>query len=572
MADRFRRLREFFGFASKDNEAIFPDSPEEFSDDESIFQEGYAIEARELTPEEEASIKEYDFPDLNVSDYVNFSQFSKFTELSSDRAVQYAAYDNMTTDIIISSALEMYADDASQYDNQGRLIWAESDDPDLVDYIDKLLDTLGIGKSLWVIYYNLALYGDVYIRLFKKTNEIYTQGNYPYTNLNDAMEISENVLDVTSSYQRYVEVSDEPENIYELVKNGKTVQYAYVNKSSSDLNQYGSHGVEFYPPDQFVHIYIENPHIRDKETFSFKAREHDTNIDKTYTYKVRRGKSMLHDIYAVEREIQLLENALLLNRISKSAITRLVQMEVGDMPKPQVRNLTRRLKTNLEAKLSVSTDEKSMKNYLASSGIDNLIVSPTRNGKGSISIETISADPDTRSILDLDYFNDKRFGGLRIPKAFLGYDETLSANSGGTLAQLDARYGRSVKRLQTCVVSGITDLVNLFLLHDNRIKDIGEFKIRVVSPTTADDLARDENLSNKLRTIGDILQVIEDDPTIDKTELFQQLITNFIGDSRISDEIYKQRIEHKDQPEEESGESETNPAADAEFDRLMRNL
>ena len=566
MPSRFQKLMEFFGFA--------PDSSS--SDDFDIDSSSdiiYEAAEVELTPEEQQALAEYDFPDLNVSDYVNFSQFSKFTELANDRATQYAAYDNMTSDIIISSALEMYADDASQYDNQGRLIWAESDNPELVEYIDKLLDTLSIGKSLWVIYYNLALYGDVYIRLFKQTNDIYDNDIYPYKNLYDQLKMDENILDISSKYLPYIEVSDEPENIYELVKNGKTVQYAYVNKNSKDTGQMGTNAVELYPPDQFIHIYIENPHIRDRETFSFKARDDANGITKTYTYKVRRGKSMLHDIYAVEREIQLLENALLLNRISKSAITRLVQMEVGDMPKPQVRNLTRRLKTSLEAKLSINTDDKAMKNYLASSGIDNLIVSPTRNGKGGISIETISADPDTRSILDLDYFNDKRFGGLRIPKAFLGYDETLSANSGGTLAQLDARYGRSVKRLQTCVIAGITDMVNLFLLHDNRLNDIGEFKIRVVSPTTADDLARDENLSNKLRTISDILNVIEDDPKIDRTELFQHLITSFIGDSRISDEIYRQRIEHEGEESDNDSEPEdTNPEADAEFDRLMGNI
>ena len=499
-------------------------------------------------------IAEYDFPDLNLSQNIDYSAFNKFTSLASDRKTQYEAYDNMTNDTIISSALEMYADDASQYDNQGRLIWAESENADLVDYIDKLLDNLNIGKMLWAIYYNLALYGDVYLRLFKKTNDIYDKDIYPYKNFYDDMnlnegineedekELNENILDIGAKYLPYVELVDEPENVYDLVKNGKTVQYAYVDTNTNTDNSMSSGSVTLLPPDQFVHIYIENPHIRDRESLSFTTTDEDGNTV-PHSFKVRRGKSMLHDIYPVEREIQLLENALLLNRISKSAITRLVQIEVGDMPKGEVRNLTRRLKTNLEAKLSINAQNKDMKNYLSSSGIDNLIVSPTRNGKGGITIETIQADPEVKNLADLDYFTDKRFGGLRIPKAFMGYDETLSANSGGTLAQLDARYGRSVKRLQTCVLAGITDMVNLFLLHDNRLKDIGEFTIRVVSPTTADDLARDEALRNKLGMVSDILNMFDEDSGVDKAAMFQHLITNFVGDSRLSDEIYRQRVD-----------------------------
>ena len=569
MPSRLQRIAEFFGFSSPDS---FDDIPSELFDvnDEVIFDNNgtFIYEADPITSLDITNparvIAEYDFPDLNLSQNIDYAAFNRLTSLASDRKTQYEAYDAMTNDTIISSALEMYADDASQYDNQGRLIWAESDNADLVDYIDKLLDTLNIGKMLWAIYYNLALYGDVYLRLFKQTNDIYDKDIYPYTtniyddtmidkvNEKDKEQLDENILDIKSKYLPYVELVDEPECVYDLVKNGKTVQYAYINQSTGTLGG-SSNRVELFPPDQFVHIYIENPHIKDRETFSFNLTD-ETGTPKEYSFKVRRGKSMLHDVYPVEKEIQLLENALLLNRISKSAITRLVQIEVGDMPKPEVRNLTRRLKTNLEAKLSINAQTKDMKSYLSSSGIDNLIVSPTRNGKGGISIENIQADPEVKNLADLDYFADKRFGGLKIPKAFMGYDETLSANSGGTLAQLDARYGRSVKRLQTCVLAGITDMVNLFLLHDNRVRDINEFTIRVVSPTTADDLARDENLRNKLGMVSDILNMFDEDSGVDKAALFQHLITNFVGDSRLSDEIYNQRIEKARQKAEDGEE------------------
>lgn len=479
-----------------------------------------------------------DFPDLVSASFVDYGSFGKLRNLENDRSIQYAAYDAMTKDIIISAALEMYADDASQYNPNGKLIWCEGDDAELVSYIDELLDTLEIPKKLWSIYYNLAEYGDVYIRLFKKTGEEYKEDdNYVpdgKVKLEDAeidlLMKEDLLLNFDDKYEDYIEVCDNPECVYDLVKNGKTVQYAYINKEAGRSKQ---DRIELYPPDQFVHIYIENPHIRDREIFEFTTRHEGELVPRRHVYKVRRGKSMLYDVYAVEKEIQLLEDALLLNRLSRSAVTRLFNIEVGDMPDTEVRNVLRRVKNAFESKLSINANQKAIDSYVQSAGLDNIVVAPVRNGQGSINYQTIGGDVDIRSILDLDYFNDKRFGGLKIPKPFLGFEESLGNNAGETLTRMDVRYGRTIKRLQTCVVQGVTDLVNLYLLHDGKEASVNDFTIKVVTPTTADDIDRDEQLQTKLSLIDTIMASLDNTNTIDKNKLLMDLLTRYVGDSRI---------------------------------------
>ena len=98
------------------------------------------------------------------------------------------------------------------------------------------------------------------------------------------------------------------------------------------------------------------------------------------------------------------------------------------MPKPEVRKLTRRIKSALESKISIDKNASSIRSYNSPSGLDNIIVNPIRNGKGSIQTQTIGGDFDPKSLLDLDYFNNKRFGGLRIPKAFLGWEESMGSS------------------------------------------------------------------------------------------------------------------------------------------------
>lgn len=485
-------------------------------------------------------LSEYDFPDIDNFDFIDYASFSKFREISENRRAQYNAYDEMSRDVIIAMALSMYAEDASQYDTMGRVIWVEAEDPELADFLNDLLELLEIPKKLRSICYSLAEYGDVYLRLYKKPKDG-GSGSMLHDNLGkisnastsqEMEEILEAMIDRSVDYEDYVEIVDSPEDHFDLVHKGKTCQYAVVNQSAGSK----SDRIELYPPDQFIHIYIENTHIRDKEYFEFTTFDQETREKQTHKYKVRRGKSMLYDIYSVQKEIQLIESALLLSRLSKTAQTRSVSVEVGDMSKLEVRKLTRRVKSALESKLSINkiTDKQgTLRSYAAPGGFDNIIVNPTRNGKGSLTMQTFGGDFDPKSLVDVDYFSNKRFGGLRIPKAFAGFDDMLGTSAGGSLTKLDSRYGRTIKMIQSCVIAGITDMLNLFLLHRGRENGINEFKVRMVSPTTVDDIDRDDLLMNRLNLISSFVGVIPEEASY-RDELVSYLITKYAGDPEVS--------------------------------------
>ena len=524
----------------------------------SYLGQGNNLNESEIQPLEidyKAKMSETDFPDLDEFDFLDYGSFAKFRQLSNDRRLQYDAYDEMTKDIIISSAIQLYTEDATQYDTLGRVIWVESEDGELAKYLNDLIDILEIPKKLHAIYYSLVEYGDVYLRLYKKPKATSVE-NYDDTfgQISGTQPLLEGLIDTTVDYEDYVELVDYPEDVFDLLYKGKTCQFAVTNRNAGVNHQ---DRTELYPPDQFVHICIDNVHIRDREIFEFTTTHKETGEKQLHRYKVRRGKSLLYDIYAVEKEIQLLESSILLNRLSKAALTRLISVEIGDMPKPEVRKLLRRIKNSLESKLSLSKTSGTLRSYNSPSGIDNIIVNPTRNGKGSISAQTIGGDVDIKSLIDLDYFNNKRFGGLRIPKAFLGWDEAVGSNSGASLTKLDSRYGRTVKALQNCVVYGITDLLNLFLLHRGYEDKINEFTVRVVSPTTIEDTDRDELELNRLNVISQFLSVAEQAEIPYKKELFNYLMSKYIGDP----EINMMAIEHKDdkpESDEEEGEDSDN--------------
>ena len=52
---------------------------------------------------------------------------------------------------------------------------------------------------------------------------------------------------------------------------------------------------------------------------------------------------------------------------------------------------------------------------------------------------------------DIDYLKNKLFAALKIPKAYLGYEEQV--NGKATLAAEDVRFARTIERIQRIVIS-----------------------------------------------------------------------------------------------------------------------
>ena len=83
--------------------------------------------------------------------------------------------------------------------------------------------------------------------------------------------------------------------------------------------------------------------------------------------------------------------------------------------------------------------------------MENNIYIPTHNGQGTLTTQQIGGDVDVRGISDIDYFRDKLFGNLRIPKQYFGFTEDGAGFNGGqSLSILSSRYAKSVTKLPLC--------------------------------------------------------------------------------------------------------------------------
>jgi len=490
-----------------------------------------------------------------LGQFYNTSQLNEFRRLSQDRASQYDQFDEMATDSVIAAALEIYADDATQIDERGRIIWVESDSEEITKAGDRLLDIFEIPERAWKHIYCACKYGDYYLKLYRLDSDEETTDQKDKASYRQSVRIVNDKVEGEGipNYEEYVEDVDDPATIFDLRLRGKTAGFVEVtredmeNNYQSITNTYSMTDVTLYKPDRLVHIMVGEALDRAPEKMTIKIGDVET------TYNVAKGKSILHDVYPIQKEIQLLEDALLLNRLTRSSLIRLLEIEVGDMPKKEVNNYLRRMKNLIEQHIAMDKTNGNYKSYQAPGPIDNVIYIPVKNGRGHIDINNLGGDVNVKDIADIDYFNNKRAGALKIPRAYLGEDMDGSGlSNGGSLTKLSSRYARTIMRIQTAYIRAITTLLNLFFI-DKKLDYVNKFTVRMTSPATQDDADRVSTLGSTVDLISSIMSLMESL----QGETQKKILNNLVAEMLKMPEI-AQMIEEDKTPSEDievNGES-----------------
>ena len=116
-----------------------------------------------------------------------------------------------------------------------------------------------------------------------------------------------------------------------------------------------------------------------------------------------------------------------------------------------------------------------------------------RKDKRSTEIDILSG-LDGQQVDDAEYFRNKLFAALAIPKSYLGADETIAR---ANLGQMDVRFAKTVMRLQREMKNGIRHIANVDLASRNIDPDKVDFDIKMVVPSGALEIAHIEVMSAK---------------------------------------------------------------------------
>lgn len=443
-------------------------------------------------------------------------------------------------------------------------------------YVTFLLNSLNVDKNIYSWVVSFIKYGDIYLKLFRESDfkdELFSSDQK--TSLNEKFEALqeqpkeelEEAINVKAYGKNdklvdYIEIVPNPGEMFELTKFGKS--YAYIktnniiNSSKTDgfspqnyLYKFRKQDVDIYNATSFVHGALQDDVPRAPEQVQIFF---DNNMEgDSGTYTVRKGQSILYNSYKIWRQLMLLENALLLNRLTKSSILRVVEVEVADMPKERVGPHLQRVKNLVEQKASIDTGNK-MSEYTNPGAMENNIYVPTHNGVGAISTQQIGGDVNVRDIADIDYFKDRFYSSMKIPKQFMGdTDDAAGFNGGTSLSIISSRYAKTIKRIQAAMTQTLTDAINILLLDRGLDSYVNKFQLRMQSPVTQEELDKRDNTSAKVAISDDILRIIGDSVEDDLTKLkiTKSLLSTAITNSEVIELLQEYISEVEQQREDE---------------------
>lgn len=490
--------------------------------------------------------------EAGLSNTLDISAIENFTTISNSREQIYQLIDSMCQDSAVSSIVRTYAEDVCESADNGHIVWCEANDPNISKFVNYLLNVMNADKKIFGWVYSLIKYGDVYLRLYRESDyqdPIFRKKENQRSTLNETLDASNpapkgeqldeavnlNIHATGDHYSYYVEMVPDPGTMFELTKFGQTFGYIETPNQANELDassylgatsafaasgannfnfKYGTNDVNIYQADDFVHACLEDNVSRYPETVDLFYEEQQQELEgktgTTYTYTVKRGKSLLYDSYKIWREKALLESAVLLSRITRSGIVRKVGVEVGDMSKEQVQATLRRVKELFEQKAAYNSD-KSFSEYHNPGAVENFIYYATHNGQGAITVESVGGDFDPKQLTDLDWWNNKFYSSFGIPKQYFGWtDDGAGFNGGTALTVLSSVYAKGVKRVQNTILQMLTDAINLFLLDRGCKAYLNNFTLKMRTPITQEEVSYRESFTNRVSAISNVNALFSD--------------------------------------------------------------
>lgn len=362
---------------------------------------------------------------------------------SFDRMSRYSDFSEMESTPEISSALDIYSEEAASQDENGRVLHIYSDNRVIRELLEDLFyDNLNIDFNLPMWTRNLCKYGDFFSFLDVD----------PKFGVVNALPIPIAEMEREEGY--------DPEDPL-------AVRFRWITKGNKVLENW-----------QIVH---------------FRLLGNDAFLPY--------GASVLESARRIWRQLILSEDAMLLYRVVRAPERRIFYIDVGNIPPEEVENYMQNIQSSLKRNMVIdkSTGRVDLR-FNPLSGLDDYFI-PVRGGESGTKIDTLAGGQNTAATEDVQYIQKKLFAALKIPKAYLGYDEDIGSKA--TLAQEDIRFSRTIARIQKVVLSELNKIAMIHLYsHGFTDEAILNFKLMLNNPSSVAQMQKLELIKTKFEIAG----------------------------------------------------------------------
>ena len=395
------------------------------------------------------------FMKLKVSNYASGAVESSMA-YQQVRIDLFRDYDSMDSDPILSAALNVYADECTARNEFGNVLKIHHEDAEIKQILENLFyDILNVEFNLWPWARNLVKYGDFYLQL-EMAEELGVV----------------NVLPLSTYEMSRVEGFD--------ANNPQRVKFIYAPYQ----NPYS--GVSSTPKKEYENYEIAHFRLNGDSNF------------------LPYGKSMIEGGRRVWKQLQLMEDAMLIHRVMRAPEKRIFKVDVGNIPPNEVDNYMQKI---INSSKKVPFVDERTGEYNLKYNMQNLVEDyymPVRGSDNGTSIDTLKG-LEYNMIDDINYLKNKLMAALQIPKAYLGYEE--DTNGKATLAAMDVRFAKTIERIQRVMVSELTKIAIVHLyaqgIDDDRLTN---FTLELTIPSKIYEQEKVELYSSKVQLIQQMQQ------------------------------------------------------------------
>ena len=391
--------------------------------------------------------------------------------VENDLMTRYTDYEEMDDFPELHTALDIYADDATQEDSlRNRSIWVSSDDERVKELGNDLLHkTLRVEEDMWGNSRTLAKYGNAYAEvLLAEGKGVVGLAYMPPATVRRVEDYDGDLLGfVQDTSGQGVSVDDFKKFIDEdgrLLKKPATdagVASTYGGRSSANAV-----GITPFEGWEVIHWRTRGRWM-----------------------KSMYGHSVLDSARWVWRRLVLLEDAAMLYKLTRAPARYVYYIDTGDLNPKQAMSYVADIKRQHKKKKFVNAQGK-LEFKVNPLAHDEDFWVPTRGGRESTRIDMLSG-ADWQSMEDLRYFRQKLLAAIKIPARYIGMSDGESEARASASSE-DVRFARTIIRLQRELKAGYSKVVRIHLAAMGIDPSSVEWEVNMASPSAIFELAQIE--------------------------------------------------------------------------------
>jgi hypothetical protein len=175
----------------------------------------------------------------------------------------------------------------------------------------------------------------------------------------------------------------------------------------------------------------------------------------------------LHKALKTANQLSMMEDALVIYRISRAPERRIFYIDVGNLPKVKAEQYLADTMNKYRNKLVYNADTGEIKDDRRHMSMLEDFWLPRREGGRGTEITTLPGGQNLAEIEDIEYFKKKLYRSLNVPTSRLEADNGFNMGRASEISRDELKFNKFTKRLQTKFARLFTDLLRTQMVLKN---------------------------------------------------------------------------------------------------------